>query len=227
VRLRWPLRRSIGKLNLIRDGAPVAGIVGVPFIMAVNPSFPAKTVPEFIAHAKSNPGKINFASLGKGTVSHIAAETLKMMTGVNMVAISYRGEPAAVTALLVGEEVQVYFGSIAATIGYIGSGKLRALALTTATHSETLPDIPTVDEFLPGFEVSGWNGLGAPKNTPGEIIDRLNREINASLADARLRARIGDPGYTAIGGSSANFAKLIADETEKSAKVFKFAGIKP
>jgi tripartite-type tricarboxylate transporter receptor subunit TctC len=208
-----------GKLDLIRDIAPVGSVVGIPFVMAVNPSFPAKTVPEFIAYTKSKPGKVNFASVGKGTTSYIAAEMLKMTTGIDMVAVPYGGEPAALTALLIGEDVQVFFASIPASLGFITSGRLRPLALTTAISSETLPGVPIMDEFLPGFHVGGWNGVGAPKNTSVDIIDRLNREINASLADSSLRARIGALGYTAIAGSTADFAKLIAEATQ--VKVFK------
>jgi tripartite-type tricarboxylate transporter receptor subunit TctC len=203
-----------GKLNLIRDIAPVGSVVGIPFVMVVNPSFPAKTVPAFIAYAKSKPGKINFASVGKGTTSYVAAEMLKMTTGIDMVAVPYGGEPAALTALLVGEDVQVFFASTAASVGFVTSGKLRALALTTATSSVTLPGVPIMGEFLPGFNVGGWNGVGAPKNTSVDIIDRLNREINATLADPSFRARIGDLGYTAIAGSATDFAKLIADATQ-------------
>jgi tripartite-type tricarboxylate transporter receptor subunit TctC len=214
------------KLNLIRDIAPVAGIVSVPFVMEVNPSFPATTVPEFIAYAKANPGRINFASPGNGTAAHVAGEMLKMMTGVNMVHVTYRGEATAITDLL-GGQVQVYFASIPSTLPYITAGKLRALAVASASRSEVLPDIPTVGESVPGFEVSGWNGLGAPKNTPAQIIGRLNAEINASLANLGVKARLTDLGYTVFASSPASLGKLIAEDIEKWAKVIKFAGIKP
>ena len=194
--------------------------------MVVNPSVPAKTVPEFIAYAKANPGKINMASAGIGSSPHVSGELFKMMTGVNMVHVPYRGAAPALTDLL-GGQVQVMFDTMPSSIEYIRAGKLRALAVTTATRSEALPDIPTVGDFVPGYEASAWYGIGAPKNTPAEIIDKLNKEINAALADPKMKARLADLGGTVLPGSPADFGKLIADETEKWAKVVKFAGIKP
>jgi tripartite-type tricarboxylate transporter receptor subunit TctC len=212
--------------NFIRDIAPVATIARNPFVMLVHPSVPAKTVPEFIAYAKANPGKLNMASAGTGTTPHLAGELFKVMTGVNMVHVPYRGQALALPDLLAGQ-VQVYFGPTPGLIEYIGAGKVRALAVTTATRSEALPDIPTVGDFLPGYEATAWYGIGVPRSTPAEIIDKLNKEINAGLADPRLRARLADLGGTVLAGSPADFGKLIADETEKWGKVIKFAGIKP
>jgi tripartite-type tricarboxylate transporter receptor subunit TctC len=214
------------KFDFIRDIAPVAGIIRFPNLMEVNPSFPAKTVSEFIAYAKVNPGKITFASTGIGTTQHLSGELFKMMTGVNMVHVPYRGGAPALTDLISGQ-VQVMFGALPASIEFIRAGKLCALAVTTATRSEALPDIPTVGEFVPGYEASGWNGVGAPKNTPAEIIDKLNKEINAGLADSNIKAQLADLGGIAIAGSPVDFGKLIAEETEKWGKVVKFAGIKP
>jgi len=211
--------------NFIRDIAPVAGIMRVPMVMEVNPSFPAKTVPEFIAYAKANPARINMASGGNGTTPHVAGEMFKVMAGINMVHVPYRGGAPAIADLL-GGQVQVYFGVLPDSIEYIRAGKLRSLAVTTATRSEVLPDIPTVADFLPGYDASDWFGLGAPKNTPAEIIDKLNREINAGLADPKLKARFADLGATVIPGSPTELGKLIVEETEKWAKVVKFAGIK-
>lgn len=212
--------------NFIRDIAPVAGIVRLPFLMLVNPSVPAKTVPEFIAYAKANPGKINMASPGIGTAPHLAGELFKTMAGLNLVHVPYRGGAPALTDLISGQ-VQVMFLSPAASIEYIRSGRLRALAVTSATRWEGLPDLPTVVDFLPGYEASVWFGVGAPKNTPSEIIDKLNTEINAALSDPKLKARLADLGGKVLPGSSTDFGKLIADETEKWGKVIKFAGIKP
>ncbi len=212
--------------NFIRDIVPVASIDRLPFVVQVNPSVPAKTVPEFIAYAKANPNKINFASGGIGSTQHVAGELFNMMAGVKMVHVPYRGEAPALTDLL-GGQVQVYFGPIASSIEHIRAGKLRALAVTTETRLELLPDIPTVGEFVPGYEASGWQGIGAPKNTPAEIIEKLNKAINAALADREMKARLVDLGATILVGSSADFGKLIADDTEKWAKVIKFAGIKP
>ena len=212
--------------NFIRDITPVAGIIRVPQVMLVNPSVPAKTVPAFIAYAKANPGKLNFASVGNGTMPHVSGELFNMMAGVDMVNVQYRGAPAALTDLL-GGRVQVYFASTTVSIEHIRAGKLRALAVTTAKRSEALPDIPTVGDFLPGYESTLWFGVGAPKNTPAEIIDKLNKEINAGLADPKIKAAVADMGGTVLTGSPADFGKLIADETEKWAKVVKFAGIKP
>ena len=212
--------------NFIRDIAPVAGIVRLPFLMLVNPSVPAKTVPEFIAYAKANPGKINMASSGIGTAPHLAGELFKTMAGLNnLVHVPYRGGAPALTDLISGQ-VQVMFLSPAASIEYIRSGRLRALAVTSATRWEGLPDLPTVVDFLPGYEASAWFGVGAPKNTPSEIIDKLNTEINAALSDPKLKARLADLGGKVLPGSSTDFGKLIADETEKWAKVIKSAGIK-
>jgi tripartite-type tricarboxylate transporter receptor subunit TctC len=211
--------------NFIRDITAVAGILRTPNVMVVNPSVPAKSVPEFIAYAKANPGKLNMASPGNGTSLHVVGELFKMMTGVNMVHVPYRGGGPALTDLL-GGQVQVYFTGTVSSIEYIKTGRLRALAVTTATRSEALPDVPTVSEFVPGYEASGWFGVGAPKSTPTEIIDKLNNEVNAALADPKMKARLDDVGGTALSGSPADFGKLIADETEKWAKVIKFAGIK-
>jgi tripartite-type tricarboxylate transporter receptor subunit TctC len=215
------------KLNytFIRDIAPVAGIMRVPFVMDVNPSISAKTVPEFIAYAKANPGKINMASAGTGGVSHVYGELFKFMTGVNMVHVAYRGASPALTDLLSGQ-VQIYFGTVTVSIGHIRAGRLRALAVTTSKRSEMLPELPTVAEFVPGYEASFWAGLGAPRNTPAEIIDKLNREINAALADPKIKARLADLGGTGLAGSPADFGNLIAEETEKWGSVVKFAGIK-
>ena len=212
--------------NFIRDIAPVAAITRVPNIMVVNPSLPAKTVPDFIAYAKANPGKINMASAGSGSTPPLCGELFKMMAGVNMQHVPYRGGGPAMTDLL-GGQVQVMFGPMPSSIEYIRAGKLRPLALTTASRSEALPDIPTIGEFVPGYEASTWNGVGAPKNTPADIIEKLNKEINAGLADPKLKARLADLGGTVIAGSPPDFGKLIADEAEKWAKVVKFAGIKP
>jgi tripartite-type tricarboxylate transporter receptor subunit TctC len=212
--------------NFIRDIAPVAGINRVAYVMEVNPSVPAKTVPEFIAYAKANPGKINMASGGNGTVLHVAGELFKMMTGVNMQHVPYRGDAPALTDLI-GGQVQVMFAGLPSSIEHIRAGKLRPLAVATATRLEALPDIPTVGEFVPGYEASGWTGIGVPNNTPAEIVDRLNMEINAGLADSRINARLADLGSTVIALSPADFGKFIADETEKWTQVVKFSGAKP
>jgi tripartite-type tricarboxylate transporter receptor subunit TctC len=211
--------------NFIRDIAPIAGIVRVPSAMMVHPAVPAKTVPEFIPYAKANPGKINMASGGSGAPSHLAGELFKMMAGISMIHVPYRGIAPALTDLL-GGQVQVYFGSLTSTIEYIRAGKLRALAVTTMARSEALPHLPTIREFLPGYEASQWYGIGAPKNTPAEIVDKLNREINAGLADPKIKARLADIGGTPLTGSPTDFGKLVAEETEKWAKVIKFANIK-
>jgi len=212
--------------NFIRDTVPVAGIIRLPNVMEVNPSFPARSVPEFIAYAKANPGKVNMASGGSGTSQHLTGELFKTVIGVNMVHVPYRGGAPAISDLI-GGQVQVYFGVLSASIEYIRTGKLRALAVTTATRSPALPDVPVVADFVPSFEASDWYGIVAPKNTPAEIIDRLNKEINASIPDPIMKARLADMGGTALAGSPADFGKLIADETEKWGKVIKFANIKP
>jgi tripartite-type tricarboxylate transporter receptor subunit TctC len=211
--------------NFIRDIAPVAGIIVVPSVLVVHPSVPAKTVPEFIAYAKANPHKLNMASAGTGTVSHIAGELFKMMAGVDMVHLPYRGGGPAFNDLL-GGQVQVMFASTVGSIGYIRAGRLRPLAITSATRSEALPDVPTVSEFVPGYEASFWFGVGAPKATPAKIVDRLNEEINAALADSTLKARLAELGSVPMPMTPADFGKLIADETEKWAKVIRAANIK-
>jgi tripartite-type tricarboxylate transporter receptor subunit TctC len=212
--------------NFLRDITPVAGIISIPFIMVVNPSFPAKTVPEFIAFARTNPGKVNVASGGNGTAGHLSGELFKMMTGVNMVHVPYRGEAPALTDML-GGHVHAMFGTMPASIEYIRAGKLRALAVTSERRSEVLPDLPVVGDFVPGYETAALQGVGAPKNTPAEFIDRLNQEINGGLADPKIKARVADMGGTVLAGSPADFGKLIADETEKWSKVVKFSGAKP
>ena len=212
--------------NFIRDIAPVAGIMRVPIVMVVNASVPAKTVPEFIAYAKANPGKINFASPGNGTVSHLAGELFNMTAGVDIVHVPYRGSAPALTDLL-GGQVQVIFDTPVTLVEYIRSGKLRALAVGTAARAEALPDVPPMGDFLPGYEASGWFGVGTAKNTPPEITDKLNKEINASLADATIKARLADLGATVFVASPAEFGKFIADEKEKLAKVLLAANIKP
>jgi tripartite-type tricarboxylate transporter receptor subunit TctC len=216
------------KLNFVflRDIAPVAGIIRFPLVMVVNPSVPAKTVPEFTAYAKAKPGKINMASGGIGTTPPVAGELFQMMTGVSMIHVPYRGAAPALTDLLAGQ-VQVYFANTVASIEYIRAGKLRPLAVTTATRWEGLPDIPPVNDFVSGYEASAVSGLGAPKATPAEIVDKLNKEVNAALADPKIKARLADLGGTPLVGSPADFGKLIAEETEKWGKVIKFAGIKP
>jgi tripartite-type tricarboxylate transporter receptor subunit TctC len=212
--------------NFIHDIAPVAGLLRVPNVMLVNPSVPAKTVPEFIGYAKANPTKVNMGSGGNGGPVHMAGELFKMMAGVNLVHVPYRGEALALTDLLAGE-VQVVFASIPSSIGYIRDGRLRPLAVTSATRSETLPDVPAMADFVPGYEMSTWYGIGAPKNTPTEVIDKLNIGINAVLADPSFRARLADLSGTVLGGAPSALGKLIAEETEKWAKVVKFAGITP
>ena len=212
--------------DFIRDIAPVVGIVRVPNVMVLNPSVPARTIPEFIAYAKANPGRINMASAGTGTSQHLAGELLKSMAGIDMVHIPYRGTAPALADLL-GGQVQVLFLNPAASIQYIKAGKMRALAVTSATRLQALPELPTVSEFLPGFEATLFYGLGAPKNTPAEIIDKLNKEINVALADPKIKARLAELDGTELGGSAADFGKLIKDETEKWSKVVRLANIKP
>ena len=211
--------------NFIRDIATVANVMSVPQVLDVNPSVPAKTVPEFIAYAKANPGRLNMGSGGIGTSQHLAGELFKTMAGVNLVHVPYRGGAPAIADLL-GGQVQVMFDNISESLEYIRAGTLRPLAVTTATRLPALPDLPTVGEFVPGFEASGWNGVGAPRNTPIEIIDKLNREINHALADPKLKARLADLGGTVLPGSPADFGKLIADETEKWGKVIRAANIR-
>jgi len=211
--------------NFSRDIVPVASVIRGPSVLEVNPSVPAKTVPEFIAYAKANPGKLTMASGGIGAPSHVFGELFKLMTGVNLVHVPYRGAAPAVTDLLAGQ-VQVYFDPIPNSIGYIRAGKVRPLAITSATRSEALPDVPTISEFVPGYEGTFWFGVGAPKATPAEIVDKLNKEVNAALHDPKMKARLADLGGVTLPGSPAEFGKLIADETEKWAKVIKFAGIK-
>ena len=211
--------------NFIRDIAPVAGILRVPEVMVVNPAVPANTVPEFIAYAKANPGKINMATAGNGTVPHVAGELFKFMTGVDLVRVGYRGGGPALVDLM-GGQVQVMFEPTLSTIGYIRAGKLRALAVTSATRSAALPDVPTVGEFVAGYEATAWFGIGGPKNTPADIVATLNSEISAGLADAKIKERLADLGGEPMPMSSADFAKFIADETEKWGKVVCAAGIK-
>jgi tripartite-type tricarboxylate transporter receptor subunit TctC len=211
--------------NVVRDIAPIAPIVRFPYIMVVNPSFPAKTLPEFIAYAKANPGKINMASPGSGSTPHINGELFKVMTGTNMVHVPYRSAAAVMTDLLSGQ-VQLYFGTTASSLEYVRTGKLRALAVTIERRLDELPDIPAVAEFVPGYEASNWFGVGAPRDTPVEIIDKLNKEIHAGVADPKMKARLADLGGTPLLGSPADFGKLIAEETEKWGKVVKFSGAK-
>jgi tripartite-type tricarboxylate transporter receptor subunit TctC len=211
--------------NFIRDIAPVASLIRQPYIMLVNPSLPAKTVPEFIAYAKANPGKLSMGVPGIGTGPHLAGEQFKIMSGVTMLNVPYRGAAPAHAGLL-GGQVQVLFGTAPETIGSIRADKLRALAVTSSIRSEMLPDIPTVGDFVPGYDVSGWNGVGAPRNTAVEIIDKLNAEINGVLADPDIKARLADLGATAFAGSPSDFGKHIAEETEKWAKVIREANIK-
>jgi len=212
--------------DFIRDVVPIASIVETPFVMVVNPSFSAKTVPEFIEYAKANPGKLSMASAGSGSAPHVAGELFKMMADIKMLHVPYRGDAPAITDLI-GGQVQVYFATMGGSIEYIRGGKLRPLAVTTTTRSAALPDIPTMADFLPGYEATAWLGLVAPKNTPAEIAEKLNKEINTALADPRTKARFAELGLTVLPGSRADFEKLIANDTEKWAKVIKFAGAKP
>ena len=212
--------------NFVRDIAPVASISRQTLALEVNPSFPARTAPEFIAYAKANPGKLSMATPGNGSTPHVAGELFKMMAGVDMIHVPYRGGAPALTDLI-GGQVQMTFADITSSIEYVRAGRLRALAVSTATRSEALPDIPPLADFLPGYEASGWFGIGAPKNTPVEIVERLNREINAGLADPKIKARYAELGATALVGSPVDFGKFIADETEKWGKVVKFAGMRP
>jgi tripartite-type tricarboxylate transporter receptor subunit TctC len=212
--------------NFVRDIAPIGGIIRVPQVILVHPSVPAKTLPEFIAYAKANPGKVNMASAGNGSAPHMAGELFNVMTGVNLVHVPYRGQGPALTDLL-GGQVQVLFATTPGTTDYIKTGKLRALAVTTAARAEVLPDVPPVGDFVPGYEASQWYGLAAPHNTPPEIVDRLNKEINAALADPKMKARFADIGGEPLTGSPAAFGSLVAAETEKWGKVVRAAGLKP
>jgi tripartite-type tricarboxylate transporter receptor subunit TctC len=210
----------------LRDIAPVASIIRTSNVMEVHPSFPAKTVPEFIAYAKANPGKINMASAGSGSSQHMAGELFKMMAGVNMVHVPYRGAAPALTDLLAGQ-VQVMFDNLTSSVEHVRGGRLRGLAVTTAARSEALSDLPMVGDFVPGYEASGIYGIGVPKDTPADIINKLNREINAALSDPRIKARLADLGGLILSGTSADFAKVLAEEVEKWGKVVKFSGAKP
>lgn len=214
------------KYNFIRDTIPVASIGGSPFVMVVNPSFPAKTVPDFIAYAKAHPGKINVSSTGTGNLTHMAAELFKMMAGVDMLHVPYRGETAAQADLLSGR-VQVMFDPIPSSLGYIRAGKLRGLAVTADKPMDVLPNLPTLSQFLPGYEVTGITGISAPKGTPTDVIGILNKAVNTALADPKIKARFADLGSTELVGTPADFGKVVADETAKWAKVIKFANIKP
>jgi tripartite-type tricarboxylate transporter receptor subunit TctC len=212
--------------NFIRDIAPIASIASSPHVMVINPSLPARTLPEFIAYAKANPSKINVASAGTGSGTHLVGELFKAMTGVGMVHVPYRGDAGALTDVI-GGRIQVYFSPSAASMEFIAAGRLRALAVTSATRLPALPEVPAVGEFVPGFEASVWQGIGAPRDTPAEIIGILNREINSALADPTIKARLADQGYTVYASSPADFGKLIANETEKWGSVIRTAHIKP
>ena len=211
--------------NFLRDIVPVAGLIRFPNVVVVNPEVPVKTIPELIAYAKANPGKLNMASSGNGSTIHMSGELFKMMTGVNMIHVPYRGGALALTDM-VGGQVQVMFDNIPTAMEHVKSGKLRGLAVTGAARSEMLPDLPTVADFLPGYEATSWYGLGAPKGTPTEIVEKLNREVNAILAEPKTKARFLELGATMLPGSAADFGKLVADETEKWGKVVKFSGAK-
>jgi tripartite-type tricarboxylate transporter receptor subunit TctC len=211
--------------NFIKEVEPVAGLIRFPNVVVVNPSLPIKTIPELIAYAKANPGKLNMASSGNGSTIHMSGELFKMLTDINMVHVPYRGGAPALTDLIAGQ-VQVMFDNIPTCAEHVKSGKLRGLAVTSATRSEVLPDLPTVADFLPGYEASAWYGLGAPKGTPAEIVDRLNKVVNEILADPKVKAKFSEYGAILLPGSAADFGKLLADETEKWAKVVKFSGAK-
>jgi tripartite-type tricarboxylate transporter receptor subunit TctC len=212
--------------NFVHDITPVAGLIRFPNVMEVNPSVPAKTVPEFIAYAKANPGKLNMASSGNGSTIHVSGELFKMMTGISMIHVPYRGGAPALTDMISGQ-VQVMFDNVPTSIEFIRAGKLRPLAVTTAQRSEVLPDLPTVADFVPGYEASAWYGVGAPKGTPAEIIDKLNSEINAILANPKTKSRFAELGASLIGGSPADFGRLVVEETDKWGKVVRFSGAKP
>jgi tripartite-type tricarboxylate transporter receptor subunit TctC len=211
--------------NLNRDLAMVAGLSRSPLVLEVHPSVPAKTVPEFVAHAKANPAKVTMASFGSGSTSHVAGELFKMMAGVNLLHVPYRGSGPMLTDLL-GGQVHMTFDSLPSSIEYIRTGKLRALAVATTTRADSLPDIPTVADYFPGYDASAWNGVAIPRNTPAEIVDKLNREINAGLADPKMKARIAELGATAFPGSPGEFGRFVSDETEKWGKVVRAANIK-
>lgn len=211
--------------SLARDFLPVSGILSVPLVMEVNPAFPAKSVPEFIAYAKDNSGKINMASAGTGSTSHMCGELFKYMTGVNLVHVPYRGTSPALVDLMAGQ-VQMMFDVIASSKEYVNSGQLRALAVTTAHRSEALPNVPPVSDFVPGYEASAWGGMSAPKNTPIEIVERLNAEINNGLADPGVRAQLAEVGAAGLPGTPAEFERFLAEDTEKWSKVIKFADVK-
>jgi tripartite-type tricarboxylate transporter receptor subunit TctC len=213
-------------VNFARDIAPVTSLVRGTLIMEVNPSVPAKTIPEFIAYAKANPGKINMASAGIGNTTHVAGELFMMLTGTKFTHVPYRGGAPAVTDLI-GGQVQLYFDGISASLDHVRSGRTRALGVTTAQRAGVLPDVPAIAEFVPGYETNGWYGIGVGKNVSAEIVDRLNREINASLADPKLKTRLADIGYTTTGSTPAEFGGMIAREIDKWATVLKFAGLKP
>jgi tripartite-type tricarboxylate transporter receptor subunit TctC len=213
-------------VNFARDITPVTSLVRGPLIMEVNPSFPAKTIPEFIAYAKANPGMINMASAGIGNTTHVAGELFMMLTGTKFTHVPYRGGAPAVTDLI-GGQVQVYFDGVSGSLDHVRSGRLRALGVTTAERADVLPDVPSIAEFVPGYEAGGWYGIGVPKNVPAEVVDKLNREINASLADPKLKTRLADLGYVTSGSSPAEFGSMIGREIDKWATVLKFAGIKP
>lgn len=212
--------------SFARDIAPVTSLVRGPLIMEVNPSFPAKTIPEFIAYAKANPGKVNMASAGIGNTTHVAGELFMMLTGTKFTHVPYRGGAPAVTDLI-GGQVQLYFDGVSGSLDHVRSGRTRALGVTTAERADVLPNVPSIAEFVPGYEAGGWYGIGVPRNVPAEVVDRLNREINASLADPKLKTRLAELGYTTTGSSPAEFGSMIAREIEKWAKVLKFAGVKP
>jgi tripartite-type tricarboxylate transporter receptor subunit TctC len=212
--------------NFLRDIEPVAGIIRFPNVVVVNPSLPIKTIPELIAYAKANPGKLNMASSGNGSTIHMSGELFKMLTGIDMLHVPYRGGAPALTDLIAGQ-VHVMFDNVPTSAEHIKAGKLRGLAVTSTARSEVLPDLPTVADFLPGYEASAWYGLGVPKNTPGEVIDKINKAMNAILADPKSQARFAELGASLLPGSPADFGKLIAEETEKWGKVVKFSGAKP
>ena len=212
--------------NFLRDIVPVSGIIRFPNVVVVNPSLPIKTIPELIAYAKANPGTLNMASSGNGSTIHMSGELFKMLTGINMVHVPYRGGAPALTDLIAGQ-VHVMFDNVPTSAEHIKAGKLRGLAVTSTARSEVLPDLPTVADFLPGYEASAWYGLGVPKNTPDEVIDKVNKGMNAVLADPKSQARFAELGASLLPGSRADFSRLVADETEKWSKVVKFSGAKP